>query len=327
VSQTRRSDELFSTEQWCADNVNRADRFDDDMHTSPSEPAGLHFRASLRGGELLLFVPQLAGARTARRDAVAHAATLASAERLLTLLERWLDQMIDPQPTLALRDQDAGKRSMIELRILPGGELAPRGAVLHMPLTLLQAASRPPEALLSTTAQATVAWPQWECQVVLDVIDAPRIAPTQVQAGSLLLLPRSFATGPNEWPVLVVADGLRHGLSSMWSATQRTLRLPAATPVQALAGVDDWWVISETRFSLAADVCQFGAALRAVSLPFDAAGAAHLVRGNVTLAVGRLVSAGQGYGLLVERLTGVDDQVQSSAAPPADDVALAQRSG
>jgi hypothetical protein len=277
----------------------------DDTPDAQPPGLGLHYRAVIgvagRRHELKIFVPQRSGGGRPQRDAVAHASTLAVAEPLLMQLERWLGASIDPQPTLALPEQhtdDCPEARTLKLQTDVHCELAPAGTEVTLPLALLTGVAKPPEALRT----AAVRWPRYDCAVVLETLAAGAIAAAQVAVGSLLLLPGSFASTPQGWPVRLLPQDLSDELAAGWLVTQRNLRIAANATKQPKVDGDEWRVVADAQTTVAADICLFGVTARPVDVPFESPAAALLLCGQRPVAAGRLVAAGQGHGLFIERL-------------------------
>lgn len=249
----------------------------------PGHGGGLQFLLRTSGGaELRLECP---AAEPAAQHAVAHALALAPALPLLEALETWLGTPFDavaPQPAPAPWP-GAARALTLPLPLATGIRLA-------LPWPLLPLGRAAPPALAPALAALPVA-----LQVEIDRIAVHRLPASELLAGALLLLPRSFAAGgAAAWPVRLVpaAAGLPALAGARWDAPAGWLQpqrpAPADAPGAGHAVVLDGLAV----LPLGA---WFGVPAPGMAL---AAGAAALQLGERPVN-GRLVPCGAGFGLLL----------------------------
>ena len=246
------------------------------------------------------------------------ALALADAEPLVSALEQWLGEALDPVPAWAQQPQPASKDSDQEACVsasVQGGQLAPEASRLTLPVAWLQTA--PASAELSEALE----WDSVPTRVILDHLRTA-CAADALRVGDVLLLPGSYRAA---WAAQAAAvGGAELPPAQLPIDTSACLRLgdTATTPAAPRLPAPQAWgieVLLPVHLPLAALLPQAspsGAPLTHLPLTdldigvFDAHGE--------LLAIGRLLPIAQGWGLRVEEVTARSEgEVPSEQAAPS----------
>lgn len=231
-------------------------------------------------------------------DAVTHALLLARADPLLTALEDWWQITLDPAPrTAATMGIDA---PALELRVLDS-TLAPEGTRLALPACPLSAAP-------SQLCHPKVAWPALDCEIDIDHLPLDLLG--ALRPGGLVLLPRSL-----QQPWRAQVRSLSGAITSRAAFDPRagSIRLTPCAPSQAggraeatQAGCPDSRAVRITldpRLQWPQDMLHGWCPPEHCTEVLVPHLTASLWLDTHRCARGRLIPAGQGYGLWLNEVS------------------------
>lgn len=251
-------------------------------------PSVLHFRLGLGDDEAHL---ELAAADAVH--AVDQALALEPALPLLEAIEQWLGTPLTQLEPIAALDGWPDDERALSLRVQGLGRLA-------LPWHLLRVGQR-----LVLPGGIVVGWPTLACDLIFESLAHDRLALHELQPGSVVLLPGSFAIPPGAplalrlrphrgWPCL---DGLH------WDAVRERLRFDALSLHEPTTGppVAAWEVVGAGPCAIEASCWFGGTATAPAPAPPRQVTLCHL---GDAVAGGRLVPVGTGVGLRVDACHG-----------------------